>query len=230
MYGLTDLSRRDLFVLAVQALLRRPSHAVVEAATSDLPHPIQAAVAKNLAIGFGGGLVDTRNTDRRKFPVGSAARPPHRRGVTTPVPLHRTGLDPPPSNASLGEDHPQPVPTFIGVQIRTGGVGEAWSDSDHRHPVDSARCFAGEAKKWCMEIYNGICVAFLTADSRADARAFVDALAGISQADLLLTSHSGYGQTAAWAGWVPHVRQLRKGGAREWTRLDDCADCQDKLQ
>ena len=124
---------------------------------------------------------------------------------------------------------------------------------------------------------NGICVVFLTADSRAAARAFVDALAGtdiaiiqtsgpilhtdrgvpatsrpaadpmgrgpadpwlktyadwaaLSQADLLLTSHSGYGQTAAWAGGVPHVRQLRKGGACEWTRLDDCADCQDKLQ
>jgi hypothetical protein len=28
--------------------------------------------------------------------------------------------------------------------------------------------------------------------------------AALSQADLLLTSHSGYGQTAAWAGGVPH--------------------------
>ena len=48
--------------------------------------------------------------------------------------------------------------------------------------------------------------------------------AALSQADVLLMSHSGYGLTAAWTGGVPHVRQLRKGGECEWTRLDDCAE------
>ena len=46
----------------------------------------------------------------------------------------------------------------------------------------------------------------------------------LSQSDVLLMSHSGYGLTAAWAGGVPHVWQLREGDACEWVRLDDCAE------
>ena len=48
--------------------------------------------------------------------------------------------------------------------------------------------------------------------------------AALSQAAVLLMSHSVFGLTAAWAGSVPHVWQLRKGeGACEWVRLDECS-------
>ena len=275
LYGLTDLSRRDLFVLAVQAVLRRPLPVVVDAVTSVLPHPLHAAVGRSMAFGFGGGGGGgsggdgaTGEAGRRYPPEGSVARPPRRRGAA-PVPVHLAGPDTAPSSASLDGDVPPPVPAFIGVQIRTGGVGEAWNDSEHRHPVDSARCFAAQAKAWCANVYGGHCVVFLTADSRAATRAFVAAFNGtgiavrqtsglflhtdrgvpatahrgaaartrgaptdpwlktyadwaaLSQADVLLMSHSGYGLTAAWTGGVPHVRQLHKGGECEWTRLDD---------
>jgi len=266
LYGLADLSRRDLFVLAVQAVLRRFKPVVMEAALSALPKPLQAPVRKNLAYGFVGAGVASGDAGRKKYPGVNVARLARRRGGIR-LPNYREDLGPAPSRR-LHED--APVPALIGVQIRTGGIGEAWNDSEHRHPMGSARCFADQAKEWCLKVYSGMCVVFLTADSRAAAHAFVSALNGtgiavmqtrgpilhtdrgvpvtsrpryaltrasadpwlktyadwaaLSQADVLLMSHSGYGLTAAWAGGVSHVQQLHKGGSCEWARLDDCAE------
>ena len=262
LYGLTDLSRRDLFVLALQAVLRRPAAAVIDAAVMPLPQTLQAPVRRSLARGFvsvgqdGGvwrgappGTFKTFRPDRRGFGAAMGHVGDHAATVTNPTlsPL-----------------------ALIGVQIRTGGVGEAWTDSDHRHPVDAARCFADRAREVCEGVYGGACAVFLTADSRAAAAVFVSAFNGsgiaiaqtegpilhtdrgvpvtsgkdttsttssdpwlktyadwaaLTQADVLLMSHSGYGLTAAWAGGVSHVWQLRKGEEGcAWVRLDDCGE------
>ena len=260
LYGLTDLSRQDLFVLALQAVLRRPSQVVIEAASSVLPQPLQTAVCRSLAAGFGKG-----DPARRVSGASGTRAASYRHDAL--LAGARRGLG---RNLGTNSSEPSPTPALIGVQIRTGGIGEAWTDSEHRHPVESARCFADRATELCLDLYGGACVVFLTADSRAAADAFVGALNGtgiavtqtrgpvlhtdrgvpassrneadtvakqadpwlktyadwvaLSQADVLLMSHSGYGLTAAWAGGVPHVRQLRKGGACEWVQLYACAD------
>ena len=65
-------------------MLRRPSPVVVDADTSVLPHPLQAAVIKSLALGFGGVRgVATGEAGRRKLLEKSVARPPRRRGAST---------------------------------------------------------------------------------------------------------------------------------------------------
>ena len=50
----------------------------------------------------------------------------------------------------------------IGVQIRTGGVGENWTD-DARDPLSSVHCFAHEVRRICGERN---CTVFLTTDSQ----------------------------------------------------------------
>ena len=259
--GLTDLSRRDLFVLAMQAVLRRPAPAVINAAVTSLPPQMQAPVSQGMSKGFGKGGVHGKGNEGNAAP--SISKMARRHSIfNAMMPLKHSA------------DHgtiPSPVPlALVAVQIRTGGIGEAWTDSDHRHPVDSARCFADRLRGVCQDVYAGACAVFLTADSRAAAAVFVSALNGtgiavtqidgpilhtdrgvpassrsngtsstssfdpwlktyadwaaLSQADVLLMSHSGYGLTAAWAGSVPHVWQLRKGeGVCEWLRLDECA-------
>ena len=256
LYGLTDLSRRDLFLLALQTVLRRPAPGVVEAAAAGLPQSLQGAVSQSLATGFG-------KVDATRRPPGASrtTAAPYRRD--TLFARTRRGLRP--TNSS---EH-SPTPALVGVQIRTGGIGEAWTDFVHRHPVESARCFADRARELCQDVYAHSCVVFLTADSRAAADEFTKALnrtginiiqtrgpilhtdrgvpayshdnvtvgehvdpwmktyadwAVLSQVDVLLMSHSGYGLTAAWAGGVPHVWQLREGGACEWVRHDACGE------
>ena len=263
LYGLTDLSRRDLFVLAMQAVLRRPAPAVIEAAVTTLPPQLQAPVSQSLSRGFEKGRVFGQGTGGNGKATPSTTRTArrHRGFKNTMIPLK------PPDHITI----PSPaVLALVAVQIRTGGIGEAWTDSEHRHPVDAARCFADRATEVCADVYAGACAVFLTADSRAAAAVFEIALNGtgiavaqtdgpilhtdrgvpansgsngtsstssmdpwlktyadwaaLSQADVLLMSHSGYGLTAAWAGSVPHVWQLRRGeGACEWVQRDECA-------
>lgn len=60
---------------------------------------------------------------------------------------------------------------LVGVQIRTGGDGDGWSDP-LRHPVSSASsCFAAEAASICLT--RRACSVFLTADSKRAASLFV---------------------------------------------------------
>ena len=270
LYGLTDLSRRDLFVLAVQAVLRRPAPPVIEAAVMTLPQSLQAPVSSSLASGFGKGqdYINVAGGRIHAVPTKSKAHH-HRRGSYALTPSGHPDGDALISDNPATSDNPAPPLAIIGVQIRTGGVGEAWADA-RRHSVNSARCFADRAREVCVDVHAGACFVFLTADSRAAVDVFVGAMNGtgigvaqtngpilhtdrgvpasllsnastatitsdpwlktyadwvaLSQSDVLLMSHSGYGLTAAWAGGVPHVWQLREGDACEWVRLDDCAE------
>jgi hypothetical protein len=76
----------------------------------------------------------------------------------------------------------------IGVQIRTGGVGEAWVDSGLRHPLASADCFAAEAARLCG---GARCLVFLTADSDAAASRFKAALSTAAGAAAAVVEHAG---------------------------------------
>ena len=83
--------------------------------------------------------------------------------------------------------HGRPLFT-IGVQIRTGGVGEAWVDSGLRQPLlASADRFAGEAARLC----GAQCLVFLTADSAAAAARFKAALVAVAGAAAAVVEHAG---------------------------------------
>ena len=75
----------------------------------------------------------------------------------------------------------------IGVQIRTGGIGEAWDD-DQRLPLSSAACFAAEAARLCGGVR---CLVFLTADSGAAAGRFRAALTAVAGVDAAVVEHAG---------------------------------------
>lgn len=56
-------------------------------------------------------------------------------------------------------------PPVIGVQIRTGGIGEGWEERrNHRHPLSNVSCFATEAERLCSA--HRTCTIYLTTDSR----------------------------------------------------------------
>ena len=78
-------------------------------------------------------------------------------------------------------------PLTIGVQIRTGGIGEAWDD-DQRLPLSSAACFAAEAARLCGGVR---CLVFLTADSGAAAGRFRAALTAVAGVDAAVVEHAG---------------------------------------
>ena len=171
LYGLTDLSRRDLFVLAMQAVLRRPAPAVIEAAVTTLQPQMQAYVRQGLSSGFGKGGVHGEGTDYKRNAAHSTSRTARRyRNFNAMTPLLK-----PADHGTIPNSSPL---ALVAVQIRTGGTGEAWTDSEHRHPVDAARCFADRAREVCADVYAGACAVFLTADSRAAAAVFVSALNG----------------------------------------------------
>jgi len=75
----------------------------------------------------------------------------------------------------------------IGVQIRTGGVGEAWVDSGLRVPLASVDCFATEAARLCA----ARCLVFVTADSSAAAARFKAALAAAAGGAATVVEHAG---------------------------------------
>lgn len=164
---------------------------------------------------------------------------------------------PPGTPVMFGKRHttlPGSTDKVIGVQIRTGGVGEAWPDPP-RHPLSSVACFANETRRLC----SGNCTVFLTTDSRTASAEFTQLTAAVrslhlvqwhgdvlhtsrsrpeqtppgvdawektfldwvtlSQVDILLMSHSGFGWTAAWAGAIPYVREI-VGEQCNWLDFD----------
>jgi hypothetical protein len=79
----------------------------------------------------------------------------------------------------------------IGVQIRTGGVGEPWQEWQEgllRTPLAGADCFAAEAARLCGGIR---CLVYLTADSGAAAARFRTALAAAAGAAAAVVEHAG---------------------------------------
>ena len=163
-------------------------------------------------------------------------------------------------------------PTLVGVQLRTGGVGEPWAEKlgdgtpRIRHPVSATHCFVDALKLQCAE--RRACHVFLTSDSRAAAASFIDQVRYtlpaiqvtetpghalhpefregvssnatdphgawlktlvdwivLSRMDVLLMSHSSYSWTAAWAGSVPVVRKLKWRTERpcSWDDFDVCS-------
>lgn len=249
--GLSGLTQRQLFVLALHTLLRRPADTVVHGIDEVLAPTldVRRALAVSVAFGGGNGRTATESSGRRRPPL-------RRKGPSRLLLLQR---------AAFRSTRSTSIPALIGVQIRTGGVGEAWTDSRLRHPVDSARCFAARALQVCQHAYGGACTVYLATDAVAAAAVFEQHVNGslavvrapgpilhtdrplaadpaspptpdpwrkthvdwvaLGMADVLLTSHGGFGWTAAWAGGVPYVQQLRLGGeaACEWVDFDGCA-------
>lgn len=168
-YGLSSLTQRELFALALRVLLRRPSAAVI--------HGVDTAMAGVLDANQGAGSLPAFALARTaKSKVWPDLRPAWRTARRWPRGARLTSL-PGRVQASPTQAPPQPH-ALIGVQIRTGGVGEAWSDSRLRHPVESAACFARRARTLCQHVYGGACVAYVSADSQAAADVFAGHMNG----------------------------------------------------
>ena len=76
----------------------------------------------------------------------------------------------------------------IGVQIRTGGIGEGWEEDNLvRTSLPGVDCFAAEAARLC----GAQCLVFLTADSGAAAARFKAVLAAAAGAAAAVVEHVG---------------------------------------
>jgi hypothetical protein len=117
-----------------------PGSATVAAVTT-LPPQMQAPVSQALSKGFGKGRVHGEGTRGRRnaAPSISLATRLRHRGFNAMTPLLK-----PSDHGTIPNSSPV---ALIGVQIRTAGIGEGWTDTEHRHPVEAARCFADRARE-----------------------------------------------------------------------------------
>jgi len=104
----------------------------------------------------------------------------------------------------------RPFHSTIGVQIRTGGLGENWIDSETKHSIEDVRCFAEEARRLCRPY----CAIFLTADSAAAALMFKSFFADSSTPVFEFT-----GEVLHTDRPVPDsVRSIADGGNDPWLK------------
>jgi hypothetical protein len=166
-YGLSSLTQRELFTLALRVLLRHPSAPVLLG--------VETAIAGVLDVNRGVGLLPVF-AQMAAFSRVPEHRPTWRMARRWPRGARLPGLpsrvQASPSQAARGP------PALIGIQIRTGGVGETWSDSSLRHPVDSAACFARRARTLCQQVYGGACIVYLSTDSQIAADLFAGHMNG----------------------------------------------------
>lgn len=159
-YGIAGATRHDLYRLAFDAVFGSPRQHVMDELRRTLGDGGGVAAAGGLALA---AAAASSPRPRRAAGLALARR-------KQPPPVFRVPI----GGAGLLVDA-APRTFLIGIQLRTGGVGEAWEETAfHRHPLTSVACFAREAAALCRQQAGGGCRVFLTADSAAAAARFRD--------------------------------------------------------